>query len=79
MGMQATNMDFALVTGLGDFVGVLGGHTLFYFGKKALYDSSINMKEQIQTGWFLATAAFCSGTAWQPTVSHIPAYIYQRF
>ena len=49
-------------------VGVLAGHTLYYGAKKALVDKSIDMNEQFQTGVLLGSAAFCSGTAWQPLV-----------
>jgi hypothetical protein len=49
-------------------LGVFLGHCAFYSAKKALVDSSINMKKELQTGIFLGSAAFCSGTAWQPLV-----------
>lgn len=69
MGMSATGTDFALMTGVGDFVGVFFGHTLYFATKKVVYDSSIDLNETAQTGFLLASAAFCSGTAWQPTVN----------
>lgn len=68
-GLAPDSMNFALTTGLGDAIGVMGGHCLFYGAKKALIDSSINMQSEIQTGTLLGTAAFCSGTAWQPIVN----------
>ena len=38
--------------------------------KKAITGSEdINMKAEAQTGFLLATAAFCSGTGWQPIVN----------
>ncbi|KAL3907946.1 MAG: hypothetical protein SGILL_008670, partial [Bacillariaceae sp.] len=67
-GFAPDTLNFALTTGLGDGLGVLGGHCLFYGAKKALVDSSINMESEFQTGVLLASAAFCSGTAWQPLV-----------
>lgn len=67
-GFAPDSLNFALSTGLGDALGVLGGHCLFYGAKKALVDSSINMESEFQTGVLLGTAAFCSGTAWQPIV-----------
>merc|ERR1712151_732974 len=56
-------------TGVGDGIGVLGGHMLYYTAKKAAVDSSINLKEELHTGILLGSAAFCSGTAWQPLVN----------
>jgi len=67
-GFAADTMSFALTTGVGDAIGVLGGHTAYYALKKAAVDPSIDMKEQFQTGVLLGSAAFCSGTAWQPLV-----------
>jgi hypothetical protein len=69
LGYAPETMNFAMTTGLGDAVGVLGGHVLYYGIKKAAVDSSINMKQEFQTGILLASAAFCSGTAWQPIVN----------
>eukprot|EP00977_Amphora_coffeiformis_P027120 scaffold33867_cov154-Amphora_coffeaeformis.AAC.2 len=70
LGYQADSLNFALTTGLGDGLGVLAGHTVYYAGKKALTGSdSINMTQEMQTGFLLGTAAFCSGTAWQPIVN----------
>jgi hypothetical protein len=63
-------LNFALCTGLGDAVGVLVGHLAYYAGKKALLrDESINMTRELHTGILLGSAAFCSGTAWQPIVN----------
>jgi hypothetical protein len=67
-GFAPDTMNFALTTGLGDALGVLGGHCAFYGAKKALVDKSINMTSEFQTGVLLGSAAFCSGTAWQPIV-----------
>lgn len=68
MGYEADTMAFAATTGFGDALGVLMGHTAYYAAKKALVDSSINMKREAHTGILLGSAAFCSGTAWQPLV-----------
>ncbi|GMH58579.1 hypothetical protein TL16_g02642 [Triparma laevis f. inornata] len=66
----ADTLNFALTTGFGDFVGVLSGHTAYYAAKKAVTGSEdINMKAEAQTGFLLASAAFCSGTGWQPIVN----------
>lgn len=67
-GFAPDTIDFALTTGLGDAIGVIGGHCLYYSAKKAFVDQSINMKSEFQTGVLLGSAAFCSGTAWQPLV-----------
>jgi hypothetical protein len=61
-------VSFFLMTGAGDFVGVLTGHMLFAAAKSALGGKS-NPGAELPTGLWLATAAFCSGTAWQPMVN----------
>jgi len=68
LGYGADTMSFALTTGLGDAIGVFLGHSGYFAIKKAAYDSGINMKREVHTGALLASAAFCSGTAWQPLV-----------
>jgi hypothetical protein len=67
-GFAADSMSFALTTGVGDGIGVLCGHMGYYTLKKSFVDSSIDMKQEAHTGILLGSAAFCSGTAWQPTV-----------
>jgi len=70
MGYAPDSMDFALTTGAGDAVGVLGGHLAYYAAKKAaLKSDSINLTQELHTGILLGSAAFCSGTAWQPIVN----------
>jgi hypothetical protein len=73
MGIQSSEVGFALMTGLGDMTGVFLGHTLFYTAKKVLADPSIKVKDELQTGFFLGSAAFCSGFAWQPIVNLLQA------
>ena len=69
-GYDPNTMAFALTTGAGDAVGVFAGHCAYYAGKKAMLGAeSINMVKEAQTGLLLGTAAFCSGTAWQPIVN----------
>mmetsp|Transcript_28910 Transcript_28910/g.62005 ORF Transcript_28910/g.62005 Transcript_28910/m.62005 type:complete len:322 (+) Transcript_28910:59-1024(+) len=69
LGFAPDSLNFALTTGVGDGLGVLFGHCLFYGTKKAITGSgSINMAAEFQTGVLLGSAAFCSGTAWQPLV-----------
>lgn len=69
LGYAPETMSFAMTTGFGDAVGVLGGHVAYYAAKKAAVDSSIDMTSELHTGILLASAAFCSGTAWQPLVN----------
>lgn len=74
MGLAADSAGFALMTGIGDGLGVLFGHSLYFVGKKAITgDANIDTKLQTQTGLLLGSAAFCSGTAWQPTVDFLSA------
>ena len=69
LGYSADSMAFALTTGFGDAVGVMAGHCAYFAAKKSITgDESINMERETQTGLLLASAAFCSGTAWQPLV-----------
>lgn len=68
LGFAPDTINFALTTGLGDAIGVIGGHCLYYSAKKAIINKSINMESEFQTGVLLGSAAFCSGTAWQPLV-----------
>jgi len=67
-GFAPDTINFALTTGVGDAIGVIGGHCLYYSAKKAFVDKSINMDSEFQNGVLLGSAAFCSGTAWQPLV-----------
>jgi hypothetical protein len=68
LGYAPDTAAFALTTGAGDAVGVFIGHVSYYGIKKSVVDGSINMSKEGQTGFLLASAAFCSGTAWQPLV-----------
>jgi len=70
LGYAPESMSFALTTGLGDGLGVLGGHVMYYGAKKAITGAeAIDMTREVHTGVLLASAAFCSGTAWQPIVN----------
>lgn len=68
-GYAATDPMFFIATGIGDAVGVFLGHSLWYAGKKAVYDDSINMQDQVHTAVLLGTACIFSGTGWQPAVN----------
>ena len=75
LGYGSDTLGFALTTGVGDGVGVFAGHSLYYLAKKNIITdgSSINMDRETQTGLLLGSAAFCSGTAWQPIVNTLQA------
>jgi hypothetical protein len=69
-GFAGDSLNFALSTGLGDAIGVCLGHMTYYSAKKALVkDSGLNLTQELHTGILLGSAAFCSGTAWQPIVN----------
>jgi len=67
-GYAPDTMAFALTTGAGDAIGVLIGHLSYYGAKKAMVRPKINMVKELHTGILLGSAAFCSGTVWQPIV-----------
>mmetsp|Transcript_808 Transcript_808/g.1872 ORF Transcript_808/g.1872 Transcript_808/m.1872 type:complete len:274 (+) Transcript_808:30-851(+) len=69
-GFEADSLNFALTTGLGDFTGVLVGHSALAVLKVAV-GRSHHLGTDLVTGLWLATAAFCSGSAWQPTVNFL--------
>ena len=74
LGYAPDTVSFALTTGLGDGIGVMLGHCAYFAAKKSITgDDSINMERETQTGLLLASAAFCSGTAWQPLVDVLQA------
>jgi hypothetical protein len=69
-GYASDSMNFALTTGVGDGVGVLIGHYAYYTAKKAITGSdTIDLTREFHAGILLGSAAFCSGTAWQPLVN----------
>jgi hypothetical protein len=50
---------------------VLAGHTTYYALKKVAVDPDISLSGEVGTATWLATAAFCSGAAWQPIVNYL--------
>ncbi|KAG8469057.1 hypothetical protein KFE25_007575 [Diacronema lutheri] len=68
MGYAADSTNFFLMTGAGDFAGVFAGHAAFSLSKAALGGKD-DLRADMTTGLWLASAAFCSGTAWQPVVN----------
>tara|TARA_Y100000389_G_scaffold204376_1_gene256582 strand:+ start:3982 stop:4722 length:741 start_codon:yes stop_codon:yes gene_type:complete len=69
MNIEPTQVEFFMTTGCGESLGVFAGHNIYNFAKKQLVDESIDMKESLQTGIWLSTAACCSGFVWQPIVN----------
>jgi len=69
-GYEADSLSFALTTGAGDFCGVLAGHSTLSI-LKAMAGKGGGLGGDLVAGLWLATAAFCSGTAWQPTVNFL--------
>ena len=69
-GFEATDMGFFALTGLGDLTGVFVGHSLFY-GIKGMVTGKGDFSTELQTGFFLGSAAFCSGAIWQPAVNFL--------
>jgi|EP00979_Chaetoceros_neogracilis_P018422 hypothetical protein len=64
------SVSFALTTGAGDALGVFFGHCAYYSIKKSITDNpQILMKRERDTGILLGSAAFCSGSVWQPLVT----------
>ena len=72
-GLASDSLGFAIATGAGDFTGVILGHTAFYAVKHALTGSGESISQTATTGLFLASAAFCSGSVWQPVVNLLQA------
>jgi hypothetical protein len=68
-GYASDSMNFALTTGVGDGLGVLIGHYAYDATKKAVTGSDLDLTATLHTGILLGSAAFCSGTAWQPLVN----------
>ena len=69
-GFEADSLNFALTTGAGDFAGVLAGHSTYSICN-AMLGRGGGLGGDLVAGLWLATAAFCSGTAWQPTVNFL--------
>lgn len=69
LGYATDTAAFAFTTGLGDAAGVMAGHCGYYAMKKAVTgNEKILMKREFETGILLSSAAFCSGSLWQPLV-----------
>ena len=65
-GLEATDMSFFLVTGVGDAIGVCAGHTMCMALKKGVTgNKNIDIGKELKVGTMLGSAAFCSGGIWQ--------------
>jgi len=42
---------------------------VYFAAKKSAIDSDVDLTRELHTGILLSSAAFCSGTAWQPLVN----------
>jgi len=73
MGYAASDLAFFAMTGFGDAAFVFGGHYLFKIIKKNIMSPSIDTKQELHTGLLLGSAAFFSGSAWQPLVNALEA------
>jgi len=62
------------LAGVGDGLGVMAGHVAYFAAKKAITGTDIDMSAEVQTGFFLGSAATCSGFAWQPCVNMLTSF-----
>jgi len=69
MGYGATDAALWLMTGVGDMLGVFFGHLIYMAVKKSILPSKKTMFDEFAVALWLGTAAFCSGTIWQPSVN----------
>jgi len=81
LGVSSSSASFALLTGIGDGFGVGFGHMVYKSCQRA-YIRATNkrrspqeqlkepsLSSELETGIYLGSAAFCSGTIWQPVVN----------
>jgi len=73
MALSPSGVGFALMTGVGDGLGVYFGHRALYLAKSAMGHKVDQTYEHNIAAW-LASSAFLSGTAWQPVVNVLSAY-----
>jgi hypothetical protein len=67
-GAAPTSLPFFMMTGFGDLLGVLGGH-VGYMALKKQAGFKVDLSQELDTGLWLGSAAFCSGFVWQPTLN----------
>jgi len=68
-GFGATDVALWLATGVGDALGVFLGHMIYMIIKKSIFTSKKSLFDEFGIATWLGTAAFCSGTLWQPSVN----------
>lgn len=68
LGSSPATLGFAVMTGIGDCLGVSTGHLLFNLIKKNL-GFKVSMTNEVKVAAWLGTASFMSGSIWQPTVN----------
>lgn len=61
-----SSVEFALATGTGDAIGVGIGHLAY---NAIMKQDTVSRTESLQTGGLLVSAAFLSGSSWQPIVN----------
>lgn len=72
MNFATDSVSFAMMTGAGDALGVFLGHCGYFALKKSITGNpKILMSRERDTGILLASAAFCSGSIWQPLVNSL--------
>lgn len=69
LGHAADSAQFAAITGAGDGLAVVAGHTTYYTVKKMVWDSKISLGTELGLAVWLGAAATCSGGLWQPLVN----------
>jgi len=81
LDLASSSASFALLTGIGDGLGVGLGHMLYKTCQRAIVRSSNKKRSpqeqlqepslpvELQTAIYLGSAAFCSGAVWQPVVN----------
>jgi len=73
LGHAADSLEFAAITGAGDGLAVVAGHTTYYTLKKVVYDPKISFGSEVGVAVWLGAAATCSGGLWQPLVNTLQA------
>jgi len=90
IGVSSSSASFALLTGIGDGLGVALGHMVYKTCQRAIVRSANKKRPQeqleepslsaeLQTGIYLGSAAFCSGAVWQPVVNILTEYFPNDF
>lgn len=65
----SNTIPFYYTVGLSEGLGVGGGHLIYNYLKKKVYDDTIDLKKETSNSLQLSTAAGLSGFVWQPVVN----------